>query len=203
METEYRTNNNCYRTKTMIPLLSKPFEFYAVIDTGASSTTMALETLINDKPSGDLIKSLDEHAQRLGIRPQPLHGGTVKRNKEDAYTYAACFKNVIVGGHLMEKFYVNIMINGADDIFVIGNDFLNAYNYQHKAGENKLVIENPNTQKYNENLERLHTLNSKLLSTLRSMELTVDEKFGIIKTGCHIPVEMGFSGKILTFLPEN
>ena len=78
METEYRTSSNCYRTKILIPLLSKLFEFYAVIDTGASSTTMALETLINDKPSEGLIKSLDEYAQRLGIKSCPLHGGTVE-----------------------------------------------------------------------------------------------------------------------------
>ncbi len=166
METEYRTSSNRYRTKILIPLLSKLFEFYAVIDTGASSTTMALETLINDKPSEGLIKSLDEYAQRLGIKSCPLHGGTMKRNKEDAYTYVTCFKNVIIGGHFMKKFYANIMINGADDIFVIGNDFINACNYQHRAGENKLVIENPNAQKYNGNLERLHILSSEQLSML-------------------------------------
>lgn len=66
----------------------------------------------------------------------------------------------------MKKFYMNIMINGADDIFVIGNDFINACNDQHRVGENKLVIENPNAQKYNENLERLHILSSEQLSML-------------------------------------
>ena len=66
----------------------------------------------------------------------------------------------------MKKFYVNIMINGADDIFVIGNDFINACNAQHRVGENKLVIENPNAQKYNGSLERLHILSSEQLSML-------------------------------------
>ncbi len=66
----------------------------------------------------------------------------------------------------MKKFYVNIMINGTDDIFVIGNDFINACNDQHRVGENKLVIENPNAQKYNGNLERLHILSSEQLSML-------------------------------------
>ena len=48
----------------------------------------------------------------------------------------------------MRKFHVRVMINGASNISVIRNDFLNMCKYYHNAGEYQLTIENPIEQKH-------------------------------------------------------
>lgn len=168
MNVQYLAINNCYDVTVKIPIAETFTEIHAVIDTGASNTTISLDMLVHESPSDNIIGRLDKCAQELGIQARPLRGATVARNIEEAYTYAACFKNVVVGGHFIERFHMNIMLRGAENICVIGNDFLNMCNYQHKAGEKCLVIENPNIQKYHDSFGKTHVLEGKQLNMLLS-----------------------------------
>lgn len=168
MDIQYLEINNCYDVVIKIPIAKAFTEIHTIVDTGASNTTISLDMLMHENPSDHTIRQLDKCAQELGIYPHPLRGATVARDIEEAYTYAACFKNVVVGGHFMEKFHMNIMVRGAENICVIGNDFLNMCNYQHKAGEKRLVIENPNAQKYYDSFGRNHVLEGRQLNMLFS-----------------------------------
>ena len=128
---------------------------------------MSFDILTNGRLSSRLIEQLNALTQKLNIRPGYLRGATVsKENEKRAYTYPACFKNVIVGGHYMEKFHVNIMIDGAENMCVIGNDFLNMCNYQHKAGEKQFMLESPNMEKYYKSFGTESVLSSEQLNVL-------------------------------------
>lgn len=109
----------------------------------------------------------------LRLYPYIDTGATLSKKKEQEYTYSICFRNVSVSGHYMDKFHMDIMVHGSEDICVIGNDFLNMCNYQHRAGEKHLVIENPNAQRYYDRFRQSHVLEGRQTAYLDLSRWTV------------------------------
>lgn len=75
------------------------------------------------------------------------------------------------------------MINGASNVSVIGNDFLNMCDYQHTAGEHRLLVKNLDEQKYYENFNRKNALSNEQLNILflekkdKKVEVVLEEDF--------------------------
>lgn len=172
---EYDRRWNCYVTNVKLRLGVRLHNVRAVIDTGATNTTVALDALVGNNTVERLSRKLDDYAKETGIARSVIRGATEETNITKAYTYNACFDNAIVGGHLMRKFHVKIMVNGARGISVIGNDFLNMCNYSHKQGEHQLIVENPDEQKYYDSFVGLRALGNEQLNILLS-NIEKDEK---------------------------
>lgn len=109
-----------------------------------------------------------------------IKGATEDSNVCKTYAYDVCLDNAFVGGHLMRKFHARVMINGASNISVIGNDFLNMCDYQHTAGECRLIVKNPNEQKYYKNFNKKNALSNEQLNILfleKKVEVVLEEDF--------------------------
>ena len=150
----------------------------AVLDTGATHTVIAFNALlgndVNVEEVKGLVGKLDECAREKGMSQVVIKGAT-----EDA----VCFDNGFVGGHLMRKFHARVIINGASNVSVIGNDFLDVCDYQHTAGEHRLLVKNPDEQKYYENFNRKNALSNEQLNILflekkdKKVEVVLEEDF--------------------------
>lgn len=75
------------------------------------------------------------------------------------------------------------MINGASNVSVIGNDFRDMCDYQHTAGEHRLLVKNLDEQKYYENFNRKNALSNEQLNILflekkdKKVEVVLEEDF--------------------------
>lgn len=75
------------------------------------------------------------------------------------------------------------MINGASNVSVIGNDFRDMCDYQHTAGEHRLLVKNLDEQKYYENFNRKNVLSNEQLNILflekkdKKVEVVLEEDF--------------------------
>lgn len=75
------------------------------------------------------------------------------------------------------------MINGASNVSVIGNDFLDMCDYQHTAGEHRLLVKNLDEQKYYEYFNRKNALSNEQLNILflekndKKVEVVLEEDF--------------------------
>lgn len=168
MITEYDEEWNCYKINIKLKFGERKHDLDAVIDTGASYTTIGLYALLD----GDIdmvlkiSAKLADYAQRIGIKCAAVRGATEEPDATKACTYDACFDNVNVGGFQVRKFHVKILINGAKNICVIGNDFLNMCDYQHKAKKRQLIIENFDGSEYYKSFGMESVLSSEQLNML-------------------------------------
>ncbi len=86
-------------------------------------------------------------------------------------------------GYRFRQFHARVMINGASNVSVIGNDFLDMCDYQHTAGEHRLLVKNPDEQKYYEYFNRKNALSNEQLNILflekndKKVEVVLEEDF--------------------------
>lgn len=163
------------------------YHLRAVLDTGATHTVIAFNALlgndVNVEKVKGLVKKLDEYVREKGMSQVVIKGATEDSDVCKTYAYAVCFDNAFVGGHLMRKFHARVMINGASNVSVIGNDFLNMCDYQHTAGEHRLLVKNPDEQKYYEYFNRKNALSNEQLNILflekkdKKVEVVLEEDF--------------------------
>lgn len=168
METLYDKVNDCYRVYVKIKIGERWCYLKAVLDTGATHTVIALGELVRKSEVLKSSEKFDAYAREKGIKQVRIKGATVDSDIRKTYAYDACFDNVFVGGHLMRKFHARVMINGASNISVIGNDFLNMCKYYHNAGEYQLTVENPIEQKYYASFSGSKVLSNECLNVLFS-----------------------------------
>lgn len=168
MVTEYDEGWNCYKTSVKLKFGERKHDLDAIIDTGASYTTIALYALLDG--DADMVSKasakLADYVREAGVKCAAVRGATEEPDATKACTYDACFNDVIVGGFQVRKFHVKILVNGAKNICVIGNDFLNMCDYQHKARKRQLVVENLDSSEYYKSFGAESMLNSEQLNVL-------------------------------------
>lgn len=126
---EYDKQWICYLLNLQIKFGTQQHELKAIIDTGATNTVIALNTITPKTIFLEIVKKLDDYAQRENIKRIIIRGSNKNLDVTETYAYNAYFDNVIIGGYQMKKFHARIMVNGEKDICVIENNFLNICNY--------------------------------------------------------------------------